>query len=224
MKKGLLTLAIVSLMVMGANAQTKTAAEKAKQDTLEYAIGAYVMQNLAKNGISIANSAMFKKAIDDVMANRKLLISENTVETRVVAYQNAINAQKGQLMERMLFTELSKQSNVVRMPSGVNYAELTKGSGRRPDLADTVVLNIVGTLPDGSVFIDSKKEQQSFMLLVKDLVPGLQDAVLRMAEGSLWRVFVPSALGYGASGNGMSVPPNTPLVYDVALVQVRKAP
>lgn len=211
-------------VLLNTNAQTKTPAqlakEKAEADSLQYALGVYMVKSLQKNGVVISNPAIFQKAVDDVLGKKKLMVPENSVEARINKFQNAISSEKGLLMEQKLFSELSKRNDVVRMPSGVNYAVITKGQGRNPEPEDTVVINIVGTLPDGTVFIDSDKEKQSFLILVKDLVLGLQDAVLRMKEGSVWRVFVPASLGFGATGTA-TVPPYTPLVYDIGLVAVR---
>lgn len=223
MKKVLLFFFAICVL-LNTNAQTKTPAqlakEKAEADSLQYALGVYMVKSLQKNGVVISNPAIFQKAVDDVLGKKKLMVPENSVEARINKFQNAISSEKGLLMEQKLFSELSKRNDVVRMPSGVNYAVVTKGQGRNPEPEDTVVINIVGTLPDGTVFIDSDKEKQSFLILVKDLVLGLQDAVLRMKEGSVWRVFVPASLGFGATGTA-TVPPYTPLVYDIGLVAVR---
>ncbi len=225
--KTFLLIVLSAAMSVSLYAQTKTPAqlakEKADADTLQYALGVYMVKSLQKNGVIINNPAMFQKAVDDVLTKKRLMISEASAESRINNFQNAISSEKGLMMEQMLFSELSKQSGVVRMPSGVNYAVVTKGTGRNPEPEDTIVINIVGKLPDGTVFIDSDKDKQSFLILVKDLVLGLQDAVLRMKEGSVWRVFVPAALGFGASGNGSTVPPYTPLVYDIGLISVRPA-
>ncbi|MDZ4071124.1 MAG: FKBP-type peptidyl-prolyl cis-trans isomerase [Sediminibacterium sp.] len=225
--KTLLLFVLSAVMSVSLLAQTKTPAqiakEKADADTLQYALGVYMVKSLQKNGVIITNPTMFQKAVDDVLAKKKLMISEASAESKINNFQNAINSEKGLLMEQMLFAELNKQSGVVRMPSGVNYAVITKGTGRNPEPEDTVVINIVGKLPDGTVFIDSDKNKESFLILVKDLVLGLQDAVLRMKEGSVWRVFIPATLGFGASGNGSSVPPYTPLIYDIGLISVRSA-
>jgi FKBP-type peptidyl-prolyl cis-trans isomerase FklB len=226
MKKLVLILISAGTM-LAANAQTKTPAqiakEKADADTLQYALGVYMVKSLQKNGVVISNPAIFQKAVDDVLGKKRLMISEASVEPRISQFQNAISSEKGLMMEQMLFAELNKQNGIVRMPSGVNYAVVTKGTGRNPEPEDTVLINIVGKLPDGTVFIDSDKDKQSFLILVKDMVLGLQDAVLRMKEGSVWRVFIPAALGFGASGNGSTVPPYTPLVYDIGLISVRSA-
>ena len=224
--KQLLMFFLSSGMILSVSAQTKTPAqlakEKAEADTLQYALGVYMVKSLQKNGVIISNPAIFQKAVDDVLGKKRLMIPEASVEPRINQFQNSISSEKGLMMEQKLFSELSKRNDVVRMPSGVNYAVVTKGQGRNPEPEDTVVINIVGTLPDGTVFINSDKDKQSYLILVKDLVLGLQDAVLRMKEGSVWRVFVPASLGFGATGTA-TVPPYTPLVYDIGLVAVRPA-
>lgn len=225
MKKVLLFFFATGIL-LSASAQTKTPAqlakEKAEADSLQYALGVYMVKSLQKNGVVISNPAIFQKAVDDVLGKKKLMVPENNVEAYINKFQNAISSEIGLMMEQKLFSELGKRDDVVRMPSGVNYAVITKGQGRNPEPEDTVVINIIGKLPDGTVFIDSDKQKQSFLILVKDLVLGLQDAVLRMKEGSIWRVFVPASLGFGATGTP-TVPPFTPLVYDIGLVAVRPA-
>jgi FKBP-type peptidyl-prolyl cis-trans isomerase len=54
-----------------------------------------------------------------------------------------------------------------------------------------------------------------------NLIPGLSEAIQLMPEGSTWRIFVPSVLAYGQAGRQGIIPPNTALVFDVNLVEVR---
>jgi FKBP-type peptidyl-prolyl cis-trans isomerase len=201
----------------------QAAAQKAYMDTLQYALGVYLMKSLKDNGMTISNPAMLKKGMDDYNAKAKLMVAEASIEPRIAAYQSLLKDGQGKIMEDMLFSLLKKQPGVLVMGNGVHIAVVKNGEGRRPDLVDTVVMNVVGTLADGTKFIDSQKDNSSFMILVNQLVPGLQGAVMEMREGAVWRIFVPAALGYGAAGNGSSVPPNSPLIYDVALVSVRVA-
>ena len=42
-----------------------------------------------------------------------------------------------------------------------------------------------------------------------------------MPSGSKWRIFIPSDLGYGATGTGRFVGPNVTLIYEVELVDVK---
>lgn len=226
MKKIVLTLILGMIVVGGVFAQTKTAAqiakEKATEDSLQYALGVYMIKSLEKKGVIIKGN-MFQKAVDDVLTKKKLMISEAKSESMINILDADVAGVKGKMMEQALFTELAKRNDVITMPSGVRYAVIARGTGAIPEPEDSVVVNVRGTTPDGTVFINSQEKQESFLLPVSWFVLGLQDAVLRMKEGSSWRVFIPAKLGFGEKGNGGSVPPNTPLVYDIALVSVRPA-
>lgn len=224
MKKIFPALLLGAFAAGAATAQTKTAAqiakEKATEDSIQYALGVYMIKSLEKKGVLIKGT-MFQKAINDVITKKKLMISEANAEKMINVLDADVAGVKGVMMEQALFAELAKQPDVITMPSGVRYAVITRGTGVTPEPEDSVVVNVTGTTPDGTIFVDSQKGQESFLLLVSQLVPGLQDAVLRMKAGSIWRVFIPANLGFGATGNGKTVPPNTPLIYDIALVSVR---
>ena len=68
--KRLLMFFLSAGMILSVSAQTKTPAqlakEKAEADTLQYALGVYMVKSLQKNGIIISNPAIFQKAVDDV--------------------------------------------------------------------------------------------------------------------------------------------------------------
>ncbi len=222
MKKVFSTLLLGVFIAGSAGAQTKIAAQIAKEkttDSLQYALGVYMIKSLEKKGVLIKGN-MFQKAIDDVLTKKTLMISEANAEKMINVLDTDVAGVKGKMMEQALFIELAKRNDVITMPSGVRYAVITRGTGVTPEPEDSVVVNVTGTTPDGTVFVSSQTNQESFLLLVSQLVPGLQDAVLRMKTGSIWRVFVPANLGFGEKGNGSTVPPNTPLVYDIALVSV----
>merc|ERR1712154_412947 len=50
---------------------------------------------------------------------------------------------------------------------------------------------------------------------------GLEQAVLSMTRGEVARVWVPSRLGYGVHGAEPLIPPNTDLVFELTLVEIR---
>eukprot|EP01083_Nonionella_stella_P013751 38675_1 len=50
---------------------------------------------------------------------------------------------------------------------------------------------------------------------------GLEQAVLSMTKGEVARVWVPSRLGYGVHGAEPLIPPNTDLVFELTLVEIR---
>ncbi|HAF27850.1 MAG TPA: peptidylprolyl isomerase, partial [Bacteroidales bacterium] len=56
---------------------------------------------------------------------------------------------------------------------------------------------------------------------ISSLIPGLNEAVQLMPVGSVWRVFIPSALGYGEKGLQNLVPPYSALVFDIELLEIK---
>jgi len=43
-----------------------------------------------------------------------------------------------------------------------------------------------------------------------------------MSVGSKWKIYVPSELGYGERGAGANVKPNTTLVYELELLEIKR--
>lgn len=111
-----------------------------------------------------------------------------------------------------------RKPGVKALPSGVQYRVIKAHSGKSPTAASSVRVRYTGTLADGSGF-DKVNDKAGTKLLLKGLVPGLQEALQRMSVGSTWEVVVPPALGYGNKGT-QGVGPNAVLVYEVELLAV----
>ncbi len=190
-------------------------------DTVQYTLGAFIGQWMVKNGFGITNQTLFKRGMDDVMQNKPRAIPDTVVAPMVASYQLTVQTLRGRQMEEQLFAALKGKPGVGALPDGVNYIPVKVGTGVRPLVTDTVVINAIGIFPDGTVFEDTFQKKQAITILVSNLIPGLSEAVQLMPEGSVWRVFVPSALAYGPTGRQGVIPPNTALVFDVTLMEVR---
>jgi FKBP-type peptidyl-prolyl cis-trans isomerase len=124
-------------------------------------------------------------------------------------------------MEDQLFASLKGKPGVGALPDGVHYIVVKMGTGIRPAAKDTVVINAIGIFPDGTVFEDTYRKKKAITTLTINLIPGLNEAIQLMPEGSTWRIFIPSVLGYGPAGLPNVIPPNTALVFDINLMEVR---
>jgi FKBP-type peptidyl-prolyl cis-trans isomerase len=190
-------------------------------DTLQYTLGAFIGQWLGKNGFSVTNQTLFKRGMDDVLQNKTIAVNDTNVIKRVAAYQLSTLNERNRQMEEQLFAALKGKPGVGALPDGVHYIVVKIGTGVRPTAKDSVEINAVGIFPDGTVFEDTFQKKKSITTLTGSLIPGLNEAIQLMPEGSVWRIFIPSAMAYGPAGLSNVIPPNTALVFDITLVQVK---
>ena len=101
------------------------------------------------------------------------------------------------------------------LADGILLTELTPGSGKKPAADDRVQVNYVGRLPDGTVF-DKSTQPQWFRL--DSVISGWRSALQQMPVGAKWRLVIPSDQAYGADGAGELIPPYTPLVFEIELL------
>jgi FKBP-type peptidyl-prolyl cis-trans isomerase len=190
-------------------------------DTLQYTLGAFIGQWIGKNGFSITNQTLFKRGMDDVLQNKTIAVNDTNIVKRVAAYQLSTLNERNRQMEEQLFAALKGKPGVGALPDGVHYIVVKIGTGVRPTAKDSVEINAIGIFPDGTVFEDTFQKKKSITTLTSSLIPGLNEAIQLMPEGSVWRIFIPSALAYGPAGLSNVIPPNTALVFDITLVQVK---
>jgi FKBP-type peptidyl-prolyl cis-trans isomerase len=108
--------------------------------------------------------------------------------------------------------------------SGLRYIDRKVGDGPSPQAGQTVTVHYVGTLErDGSQF-DSSRDRgvpADFRLTPNGLIKGFYEGLLTMKVGGSRRLIIPPALGYGPTGNGPKVPPNSTLVFEVELLGIK---
>ena len=144
---------------------------------------------------------------------------------------DAASVSKGNLMqtttndqstgEAFLASNKSKP-NVVTLPDGLQYKVIKEGDGRKPGLNDTVTVHYSGTLIDGSEFDSSYKRGQPATFPVSGVIPGWTEALQLMKAGSVWELYIPSNLAYGANGAPPVIGPNQVLIFKVELLSVNK--
>lgn len=204
---------------VGPNAQVVKLATKA--DTLQYAEGVATGQWMVRNNFEVTNASLFLKGMDDVLHKKPLAISDSVIQKMINEYQLTTQIEKSKLLEEQLFATLKGKTGIGVLPNGVHYIVRRQGEGVRPSAKSTVLINAIGVLPDGTIFEDTYKKKQPITATINTLIPGLNEAVQLMPVGSVWRVFIPSALGYGAQGLQNLVPPYSALVYDIELIEIK---
>ena len=192
-------------------------------DKFSYAIGLGIGQNLLSMGAQGINVEDFAQAIADVLNRNETAISHNEAREIVNKYfteleekMNAENIEKG----KAFLAENAKKEGIVTLPSGLQYEVITEGNGKKPSATDRVKCHYEGTLIDGTLFDSSIKRGQPAVFGVNQVIRGWVEALQLMGEGSKWRLYIPSELGYGAQQAGEMIPPHSTLIFDVELIEV----
>ena len=81
-------------------------------------------------------------------------------------------------------------------------------------------LHYEGRLPSGHVFESSRDRGRAFQfrLGAGQVIRGMEFAVAQLTRGCRARFRVPPELAYGAAGRLPKVPPNTPLEFEVQII------
>jgi peptidylprolyl isomerase len=104
----------------------------------------------------------------------------------------------------------------------VKIEETQAGTGAEAVPGKTLSVFYTGKLEDGKVF-DSNvgKEPMTFVLGGDPMIPGFEQGVTGMKVGGKRVVTIPSSLGYGEAGSGDVIPPNSTLIFEIELVDVK---
>jgi hypothetical protein len=119
-----------------------------------------------------------------------------------------------------------EKSKITAKPSetGIYLLETKKGSGSAISKGDTVGVHYTGRLLSGEEFdaSDKSKEPVKFAIGVGMVIPGWDEALLKMRVGSKATLVIPSSQAYGASGAGPLIKPFTPLLFEVEIISSKK--
>jgi peptidylprolyl isomerase len=107
--------------------------------------------------------------------------------------------------------------------SGLKYQIIKDAKGPKPKKGDVAVVHYTGTLPDGTKFDSSRDRGKpiSFNVGVGQVIPGWDEALMMMGSGDHWILTIPPELAYGERGVPGVIPPNSTLIFDVELLEVK---
>jgi FKBP-type peptidyl-prolyl cis-trans isomerase FkpA len=113
--------------------------------------------------------------------------------------------------------------DVITTTSGLQYQDLTVGSGAAAKAGDTVSVHYTGWLEDGTKFDSSVDRNQPFVFALGTggVIKGWDEGVAGMQEGGKRRLTIPPDLGYGSRGAGGVIPPNATLIFEVELLDIQ---
>ena len=102
----------------------------------------------------------------------------------------------------------------------------TPGEGTAIDSGKGVTVDYKGMTLDGKVFDESYDSSGksikpfTFVIDQRGAIPGWSDGLVYFKKGGKGRLFIPSYLAYGPRGAGADIKPNTPIMFDISIVDV----
>jgi FKBP-type peptidyl-prolyl cis-trans isomerase FkpA len=114
------------------------------------------------------------------------------------------------------------KTNAKQNEQGVYYEILKQGTGRQVTVNDTVTVHYKGSLfSDGTVFDQTKDKPATFPL--KRLIRGWQVGVPLLKVGGKIKLIILSDMAYSIRTRSAKIPPNSILVFEIEVVDVKPA-
>ena len=194
-------------------------------DSVSYALGLNIGQNLKQQGIDSLNTEALAKALTDVFEGNDTLFTMQEAGGIIQSYLEAAQKKQHEVTIKAgeAFLEANKaKEGVVALPSGLQYKVLTAGSGKTPTAESQVTTHYHGTLIDGTVFDSSYDRGQPATFGVTQVIKGWTEALQLMKEGDVWELYIPYDLAYGANPRpGGPIKPYDALIFKIELISVQ---
>jgi FKBP-type peptidyl-prolyl cis-trans isomerase FklB len=221
----IISILCLSVLIACNGQKNKSSGElKTKADSVAYAIGASIGGSMKKDNLDSLDLDILKRGLHDALHGDSSLIDPMASQMVIQTYLQDKKSAKGNaaLAEGKKFLEENKKKpGVIELPSGLQYQVMKEGTGPMPSATDTVVVHYHGTRIDGFVFDSSVDKGQPATYPVNGFIQGWIEALQLMKVGSKWKLFVPPSLAYGERGNGPNIGPNTTLIFEMELLDIK---
>ena len=213
------TLGIASTSVVAAELKTT-------EQRISYLVGMNYGQQIKAEHIPL-DEAAFMQAVKDALSDTPSRLTQEEAQATVAAFREQRQAQASKMADLNkkagdeFLTANRNKPGVKETESGLQYKVIKAGSGKQPTPTDTVSVHYRGTLIDGTEFDSSYGRGQPASFPVNGVIPGWQEALPMMKEGAKWELYIPSDIAYGERGAGGAIGPNSTLIFEVELLEVK---
>lgn len=213
--------------------------EQAKSDSsyaLGYRTGGGFAQEFGQYGVKLEDLEMenFTKGFQAAVKGGKPELEEARLQAAMTALGEMLqqrekdSAQANLEAGKKFLEENGKREGVTTTKSGLQYEVLAKGgetkfaTPKEGDPEKQFMVNYKGTLIDGTEFDASPEGSPVPMTL--QVIEGFKEALTSMPVGAKWKLFIPSSLAYGEQRRSPQIAPNTTLIFELELLEIKDAP
>lgn len=222
----IITIAVLSLASLSFGEDK--AQLKDLKDKVSYSVGLNVGSNFKKQGQELNPDALLA-GLKDALSGKTPALTENELKETMEAWskqmedKQKVAGEKNAADATKFLAENKKKDGVKTTASGLQYKVMKDGAGAQPKETDTVTVNYRGTLINGTEFDSSYKRGQPATFPVNGVIKGWTEALQLMKPGSKYQLFIPADLAYGARAVGPDITPNSALIFEVELLEVKPA-
>ena len=209
---------------------------KSFMDSVSYMIGFNIGNQMKKDSLDIKMD-FYLKGINDAKKGDSTFMSAQAIQGVSMRFQEMLmkkqsenqkrdeaklkeDAEKNKAASEKFLEENKKKPNVKVSETGLQYEVIKEGTGKIPTENDMVSFHIRAFLIDGKKFDDSYEKNQPIKLGVKNQVKAWEEAFKKMKVGSIWKLYVPPALGWGDRGIPPTIPPSAVTIFEIELLSI----
>lgn len=136
-------------------------------------------------------------------------------------FSNVDSVKQMEADEQMILQMIKEgKTDATTKGNDIYYSIMKEGTGRQVLVTDTVVVFYKGyLLSDGSVFDQTRDKTATFPL--NRLIKGWQLGVPFCKVGGKIKLVIPSGLSYSIRTRAAKIPPNSTLVFEIEVVEVK---
>jgi FKBP-type peptidyl-prolyl cis-trans isomerase len=214
-------------------------AEESEGDSsyaLGYRTGGTFGEEFGRFGVKLEDLEMeaFIKGFQAAVKGKKPEIEEEKMQAAMAALGEMLQQREKDAAAANLeagkkfLEENAKREGVKTLESGLQYEVLKEGGAskyiapKEGEPEKQFMVNYKGSLIDGTEFDASPEGSPVPMTLA--VIDGFKEALTGMPVGAKWKLFIPSELAYGEERRSAQIAPNTVLIFELELVEIKDAP
>lgn len=118
----------------------------------------------------------------------------------------------------------AQDNDTLTTPSGLKYFYTQHGDGEETKDGWVIIAHYIGSFPDGKVFDSSRDRDEPFAFSLNEsqVIKGMDEGVSLLKIGDRAVFIMPPELAYGEKGAGKFIPPNSTLVFDVEILDMKE--
>lgn len=219
-----------ALVIAALSSPALAESSMSEKQKLSYLLGNNTAKSMINKEIEI-DADTFLQGMTDALSNKKSRLSQAESNQVMMNFQASMRAKAQEKEDKLssanidagkaYFKSYKAKDGAVSLDSGIVYRVIKKGTGAQPTVDDTVVAHYTGKLVDGRVFDSSVQRGEPATFPLKNVIKGWQEVVPLMGVGAKWEVVIPPQLAYGERGPGGIIGPNSTLVFEIELIEIK---